>query len=181
MMMKKLLVLLTVLAFAGTASATLTIVAPAELGQVGASAAIGVDVVEAEPATIAQALVITNSAVLSVDSAGVGIAALGIDEFVADLASDPDMVAFLGDIGLTDVVAALYYEAVHLSIPPMDLPVGALISGATVTGVAEGIGGAALVDMSAGAIVASQDIVVVPEPMTIALLGLGGLFLRRRK
>ena len=179
--MKKLLVLLTVLAFAGTASATLTIVAPATV-DLGASGDIGIDVLAAEPATIAGALVITNgTGHVSVDSSAVGIAALGIDEFVVDLATDPDMVAFLGDLGLTDIVSALYYEAVHLSIPPMDLPVGALISGATVTGVAMGTGQASLVDMSAGAITAQQDINVVPEPMTIALLGLGGLFLRRRK
>jgi len=178
--MKKLLVLLTVLAFASTASATFTIVAPAELPQVGASGALGIDVV-GEKAAVAQALVVTNSSVLSVDSSGVGIASLGVGEFVADLAGDADLEAFLADIGITDVVSALYYEAIHLAVPPMDIPDGALISGATVTGVGEGVGTAYLVDMSAGTVMSSQDITVVPEPMTIALLGLGGLFLRRRK
>ena len=32
-----------------------------------------------------------------------------------------------------------------------------------------------------GAVASTQDITIIPEPMTMALLGLGGLFLRRRK
>jgi hypothetical protein len=179
MMMKKLLVLLTVLAFASTASATFTIVAPAQL-DLNASGDLGINVV-GEKAAVAQALVITNSAVLSVDSSGVGIVSLGVGEFVADLAGDPDVEAFLADLGINDVVSAMYLEAIHVSSNPMDIPDGALISGATVTGIAVGTGNAYLVDMSAGELLSQQDINVIPEPMTIALLGLGGLFLRRRK
>jgi hypothetical protein len=180
MMMKKLLVLLTVLAFAGTANATFTLVAPGELMN-GETAAIGVDVV-GEQAALAQGLVITGSGIVSVDSSGVGIASLGIGEFVADLAGDPDLEAYLGSLGISDIVSAMYYEAIDLSVPPMSIPDGALISGASVTAIADaGTATAYLVDMSAGSIMAQQDINVVPEPMTIALLGLGGLFLRRRK
>jgi hypothetical protein len=181
MMMKKLLVLLTVLAFAGTANATFTLVAPGEALNPGDSAAVGVDVV-GEIAVVAQALVVTGSQALSVDSSGATVADLGIgSEFVVDVADDPDMQAFLADLGISDIVSAMYYEVVDISATPMAIPDGALISGATVTGVAEGVGAAHLVDLAAGSIMASQDIVVVPEPMTIALLGLGGLFLRRRK
>lgn len=177
--MKKLLVLLTVLAFASTASATFTTVAPDTLN-IGESAALAVDVA-GEKALVAQALVVTGSGLVSVDSSGVGIVSLGVGEFVADLAGDPDMEAYLGSLGLSGIVSAMYYEAIHVSSDPMAIPDGALISGATITGVAEGIAAVHLVDMSAGTVLASQDVTVIPEPMTIALLGLGGLFLRRRK
>ena len=49
------------------------------------------------------------------------------------------------------------------------------------TGNAEGTATLALWDFDAANVLATTTITVVPEPMTLGLLGLGGLFLRRRK
>ena len=50
-----------------------------------------------------------------------------------------------------------------------------------VTGTAEGVTTLELWDISFSGVQSFVDITVIPEPITIALLGLGALFLRRRK
>jgi len=177
--MKKLLVLLTVLVFASTASATLTAVAPAEIN-VGDTAGIGIDVA-GEQALLSGALVVAGD--VSVDASGAAMVDVpGISDapFIVDLSADPDMMAFLDSVGLGGATA-LYYEVIHLGVPAIDVPNGALVSGVTITGLQVGSASVNVVDFGTGEIVSTANVTVIPEPMTIALLGLGGLFLRRRK
>lgn len=49
------------------------------------------------------------------------------------------------------------------------------------TGSAEGVASLTLYEFDGATPIQTVDISVVPEPMTLGLLGLGGLFLRRRK
>jgi hypothetical protein len=182
MMMKKLLVLLTVLAMAGTASATMTIVAPVDAME-GSTFGVGLDVV-GEVAAITDVIAIAGN-VASIDVGGRVLA----NDVVAtpyweDLSADPDFQAFMNDLGIADTVGIYYYEFVITEVPIPGLTDGSLISGINVTAGAFGNGDivVALADGANGLLRSSQVVpVVVPEPMTIALLGLGGLFLRRRK
>ena len=52
---------------------------------------------------------------------------------------------------------------------------------AAITGVTMGDTALNLYDDSGAVLLGTQAVHVIPEPMTIALLGLGGLFLRRRR
>jgi hypothetical protein len=181
MMMKKLLVLLTVLAMASAASASMSIVAPSQVMN-SEQFAIGVDVV-GESALITDVLVVAGNASL-VDASGVGLAAIkpGVDPYFDDFSSDPNFLQFASDLGITNVKALYYYEFVDVAVPPAVLADGALVSNILVTAGAGSddvvIG---LLDAANGVIRSTANVQVVPEPMTIALLGLGGLFLRRRK
>ena len=179
--MKKLLVLLTVLAMAGTASATMTINAPAEvLG--GETFGVGIDVV-GETTVITDYLAIAGN-VASVNASGVVLATdVVASPYWEDLSADPDMQAFIGgDLGIANPVGIYYYEFVIVDIPVPALTDGALISNIMVTAGDPGSDiVVALIDGATGELRSTANVSVVPEPMTIALLGLGGLFLRRRK
>ena len=177
--MKQLLVLLTVLAMAGTASATMTIVAPAEVDG-GATFEVGLDVA-GEDALITDVLAIAGNAA-AIDATGVVLNDTQVTPYFEDLSADPDFQAFMADLGITDAVGIYYYEFVDVAVPPAVLD-GTLISNIMVTagGADDGNIVVALADGANGVLRGSETVNVIPEPMTIALLGLGGLFLRRRK
>jgi len=76
-----------------------------------------------------------------------------------------------GYVHITDIIALAY--------PPDRVLAGDQFwTTLTLTGSAVQID---LLDADAETVLDSVTLVVIPEPMTIALLGLGGLFLRRRK
>ena len=173
--MKKLLVLLVVLVVAGSASATMTIVAPSEVIP-GEAFAIGVDVA-GEDALITDVLVIAGPA--SVDASGVVLADDVVTPYFEDMSGDPDFRAFVADLGIQYPVGIYYYEFVDVAVPPATLTDGALVSNVMVGIVREGEVVVALVDGANG--VLRSTAVIVPEPMTVVLLGLGGLLVRRRR
>jgi hypothetical protein len=76
---------------------------------------------------------------------------------------------------------AQWLEINVLSFPPAPQIAAGDDVQLTVIGVSEGSTRLNLYDSSGEQVVASMDIHVVPEPMTIAMLCLGGLFLLRRK
>ena len=117
----------------------------------------------------------------SVDMTDMSILSLGIDEeYIVDVTEDPDAMAFLRDLGY-DPFAATYSALVHVSGDPMDIPEGPMIDGLRLHCEAVGDVIVSFLDGADGALLASAVIHQIPEPITFALLGLGGLFLRRRK
>jgi hypothetical protein len=85
-----------------------------------------------------------------------------------------------GESSLEDWGDGWYYVAVTSFDPANPIVAGDHLT-VTVVGVAEGETNLILYAGDAETELGSQSIVVVPEPMTIGLLGLGGLFLRRRR
>jgi hypothetical protein len=75
---------------------------------------------------------------------------------------------------------AQWIEFSVLSMPPAQIAAGNHLE-LTVVGLSEGTTQLNLYGADGEQVVASVDLNVIPEPMTIALLGLGGVFLLRRR
>jgi len=169
--MKKLLVLALVLSMASMANATLTM-------DLSSTAAIG-DVT----------LSISGDGADGVGTFYLGIvsgggASLGIGSAVVDYTGNASGISFepvesgvSAMLGLADAMANIQLNGnppVGQTNPPLS---GLLVHGVTVT-----ISGNATVQLydGDGNLKAAQD-VTTPEPITVGLLGLGAMFLRRRK
>lgn len=162
--MEKLLVFTLVLGLASGASAALTLVgAPTD------------------PINIGETVTITVNN--SEDGAYSGWLEIP-DPGVADYDGDPVFTAAGNPGGASTVTAAAdypgWYEFTVASFPPNPtISAGDHIQ-VTVTGIGEGATALNLYANDGVTLLDSAAITVIPEPMTIALLGLGGLFLRRR-
>ena len=160
--MKKLFVLVLIAALTSGASAALSLVgAPTEPITVGGTATITVN--SSEDGAYSAWLQIEDPKVLGFS---------GAPELTAD-----------GDPGAASEVVEwpdAWYELSIVSFPPNP----AIIAGehvlANVIGLGEGTTTLKLFAADAETLIQSAEITVIPEPATIALLGLGGLLLRRR-
>jgi hypothetical protein len=168
-MMRKLLVLMLVLGMASAANAVLIQVN----GQTGA--AIQIDEA-AIPATI--------TVVGEDTSAWLGY--LIVEDGGAGALSNPVMTGNAGDLGAStayseDGWGAGYELTVASKSVPTNVAAGALFDLDYTAVLGDTAQITLFIDPDYEVPVASVAVEVVPEPMTVLLLGLGGLFLRRRK
>ena len=161
--MKKLLVLMLVLGVASMASAALTFTADTVTVATGATVGVGINSDIGGAAWVGYVGYVPGNAVVS-----------GV---VATAAAGPDAVVTASPFGY-----AGYYKLEPLDFtPPSDILAGVQFN-ATVSGLTVGTYTVYLMSpWSSAGVQDTLTVNVIPEPMTIGLLGLGGLFLRRRK
>ena len=181
MMIKRIFVILTVLSITGVANATLKIVTQDDV-MIGQPFNIGIHS-QAEPALLTGLIAFQGP--LSVDISEMTIIDLpGISHppYIVDLSDDPLIPADLADMGIDNFVKVLYYEIVDVAVPPMTIPDGMIIDNISVTcnEACFFCGTIFLIDAAAGQIIATTS-TCIPEPATLLLLTIGGLFIHRRR
>ncbi len=171
--MKNVLIVFTVLAMASAANAALLIsvngvVNPPDTEVFLRPSEVAIIDIHSDGQTVqgGYLLAIEGPGVLDITEATNSYIPPGYPDSVLDLSGNNTMI-------LLDMAKPI--------VPPPILPVGKLID--LIKLHCEGLGDVLLTLSSGdtGAIMDTQVIHQIPEPITFALLGLGGLFLRRRK
>lgn len=163
--MKKLVVLTLVLAVASGANAALTLVdVPTDPINIGDSISILVN--NSDDGAYSGWLQITDQAVADYDGDPVFTAA-------GDTAGQSTMEVYAPDPG--------WYTFTVSSLDPENPIVAGDHIQVNIVGISEGSSVLGLYDSDGVTLLDSATINVIPEPMTIVLLGMGGLFLRRRR
>jgi opacity protein-like surface antigen len=171
-MMKKLLIMLAVLAMATVANAALV------LDPVEASRATGLNV-QTDPIDEEDA---QQAAFIAVGGGG-GALDAGTMQYAGTLSVIDDFTGV--DPDLTALVDAAIDEAstlIHMiSLFDGNVPAAPVMGVMVSYGVTEGTDQTMVYLLNPDTLEIMSTAKIIPEPVTIALLGLGGLFLRRRK
>ena len=187
--MKKVLVLMLMLALATMANATLKISVDGEVDTpdtelemiISEHAVIDVTASNAQPAALALMLFVEGPGALSITASSWILDYYDeYDEVLADITEDPSAQGYLIGEGYSPG-SIIYIEIAKAELPIPDLPDGKIVD--LLDFHCTGLGDATIIlfDASAAQELDRQVIHQIPEPATIALLGLGGLLLRRRK
>jgi len=176
--MKKLLVVLMVLAMASVANAAVEFTDVPVSVDVGASVSLGIAAPEEMPLGAYFFVVLdggTGAAEFDISSANIVYPGEGSGLTMFNPADDPDSAAFWQSLNTNYFMAELVDN-----VTPISPLIGSAVTGIMLTGVTAG-------DITLRAWDASGEswvdyaVTVTPEPITMVLLGLGGLMLRRRK
>jgi hypothetical protein len=176
--MKKLLVVMFMLAMACTANAIMVLSIP----NTGTEVAVDADVtIDALTSPFDEAIP-QSAYMLGITTDSVGGGTFNVDNVIIEYLGVPSVVYL--DSEFADLLGLLGdYVRMDLSdnVGSIDLVVGDLVSGIKLTIVTYGLVVLRLFDGDGIQHGSDYEITVSPEPITIGLLGLGALFLRRRK
>jgi hypothetical protein len=177
--MKKLLVLALVLSMASMANAALTIGPSASSVNVDEAITIsldaGVDVYDQGGFYLGISNTSIGGATLDILAAVINYTGNASSLTVID---DPDTSAALGLVGAFVLINLSDIPPAGNTSPPVT---GLLASGFGLTGATAGMVDLVVLSGADGSEFTRTSVEVTPEPITIGLLGLGAMFLRRRK
>jgi len=102
------------------------------------------------------------------------------DPFISDVSDDPLAISYLEGLGYAPV-SILYFEIIEIACIDVPIPDGKVIDSIDLHCIGPGDVTITLLHGGAEYVLDTQVIHQVFEPMGVALLGLGGLLLRRRQ